>query len=174
VLYAEWENLKTTTKFQMEVSGRTDSESGEPGATSEGILETRLILGHDVSDRFNVAFNWINETNARTKKPDFGYALDINWGLRGAGHDTETHFHHTLGAGGALALRELTLGAKLYGGLGNSSKWIAASGKVTEHYLGINLVSHWSNGWMLQAGFLKGLTSPSQRGLLRLMAGYDS
>ncbi len=173
VLYVEWENLKTTTKYLMEVSGRTDSETGKPGATSEGILETRLILGHDFSDRFNVSFNWINESNASTKKTDYGYALGLNYGLLGAGHDTESHAHHSPGAPGALSVRELTLGAELYGGLGNSIKGITASSKVTEQYLGLNLVSHLSNGVMLQGGVVKGLTSQSQRGLVRFMVGYD-
>jgi len=173
VLYVEWENLKTTTKYLMEVSGRTDSESAKPGATSEGILETRLILGHDFSDRFNASFNWINETNVSTKKTDYGYALGLNYGLLGAGHDTESHAHHTPGSPGAISVRELTLGAELYGGLGNSVKGITASSNVTEQYLGLNLVSHLSNGLMLQAGVSKGLTSQSQRGLLRFMVGYD-
>ncbi|MBI2748879.1 MAG: hypothetical protein HYX43_05915 [Burkholderiales bacterium] len=173
VLYVEWENLKTTTKYQMEVSGRTDSETGEPGATSEGILETRLILGHDFSDRFNVSFNWINETNWATKKTDYGYAFGLNYGLFGAGHDTESHAHHKPSEAGAIFIRELTLGAELYGGLGNSVEGITASSKVTEQYLGLNLVSHLSNGVMLQAGVAKGLTSQSQRDLFRFMIGYD-
>ena len=173
VLYVEWENLKTTTRYAMEISGRTDSESGEPGATSEGILETRLILGHDFSDRFNVAFNWINETNAKTKATDYGYALGLNHGLLGAGHDTKSHGHHAPGSQGSFAVRELTLGVELYGGLGNSKKGITARSGVTEHYLGVNLASHLSNGLMFQTGLASGLTSASQRGFLRFMVGYD-
>lgn len=173
VLYTELENLKTTTKYVMEVSGRTDSESGKLGATSERILETRLILGHDFSDRFNASFNWINETNWSTKVTDYGYALGINYGLFGAGHDTESHAHHTPSSSGGLAVRELTLGVELYGGLGNSKKGITAKSNVTEQYLGVNLVSHMSNGLMLQAGLVSGLTPQSQRGMLRFMVGYD-
>jgi hypothetical protein len=173
VLYVEWENLKTTTRYAMEISGRTDSDSGEPGATSEGILETRLILGHDFSDRFNVAFNWINETNWKTRDTDYGYAFGMNYGLLGAGHDTESHSHHLPGKQASLSLRELTLGVELYGGLGNSKKGITASSDVTEHYLGVNLVSHLSNGVMVLAGLASGLTPASQRGFLRFMVGYD-
>lgn len=115
----------------------------------------------------------INETNWATKKTDYGYAFGLNYGLFGAGHDTESHAHDAPGESGAISVRELTLGAELYGGLGNSVKGITASGKVTEQYLGINLVSHLSNGVMLQGGVSKGLTSQSQRGLLRFMVGYD-
>lgn len=173
VFYVEWENLKTSTKYLMEVSGRVDSESGEPDATSEGILETRLILGHDFNDRFNASFNWINETNASTRATDFGYALGLNFELLGSGHDTANHAHHLPGKTDGVTVRELTLGLEMYGGLGNSKKGVTASGRLTEQYLGLNLVSHLTNGVMLQAGLASGLTSPSQRGLLRFMAGYD-
>ena len=59
------------------VTGRTDGVDTQGGTEHE--LETKLILGHDFSDRFNVAFNWINEVKFENGKWEFGYAAGLNY-----------------------------------------------------------------------------------------------
>lgn len=87
VLYIEYENLKPTTKYLMEVSGRTDAPENPGPPQTERILETRLILGQDLSDKLDVSFNWINETNIRNGQTDFGYAFGLNYLIYGGHSD---------------------------------------------------------------------------------------
>ena len=42
-----------------------------------------MIVGHDITNKFDVAFNWINETNLDTGHWEFGYALGFNYALVG-------------------------------------------------------------------------------------------
>ncbi len=87
VLYIEYENLKPTTKYLMEVSGRTDAPENPGPPQTERILETRLILGQELSDKLDVSFNWINETNIRNGQTDFGYAFGLNYLIYGGHSD---------------------------------------------------------------------------------------
>ena len=62
VLYAEYEQKEPASRYIRAVTGRVDGEDDEEeDEATEHELETKLIIGHDFSDRFNVAFNWINE-----------------------------------------------------------------------------------------------------------------
>lgn len=79
MIYVEYENLHRATRFKMETSGWVitpylESQGDEP--LMERILESRLVLSQDVG-RTNIAFNWINETDLRTGRTDFGYALGV-------------------------------------------------------------------------------------------------
>jgi len=91
VLYMEYEDLDPATRFKMEVSGRED-DKGDPGELEgkrERILETRLILSRDFGP-YNIAFNWINETDTRRGGfTDFGYALGIRRILGDHRHERE-------------------------------------------------------------------------------------
>src|SRR5581483_4290022 len=85
----------------MAVSGRTDTPEPPGAPKNERIFETRLILGQDFSDRFDAAFNWINETDTRTGDTAFGYTFGLNYILYGTPHgDHEiyagapVHSHH--------------------------------------------------------------------------------
>ena len=78
VLYIEYEYLKPAHRYIRAATGRTDEDEEEGEEKAEHEIETKLILGHDFSDRFNVAFNWINETNLKSGKWEFGYATGLN------------------------------------------------------------------------------------------------
>ena len=40
-------------------------------------IESKLIVGHDITNRFDVAFNWINETNLDTELPVSGIEIGL-------------------------------------------------------------------------------------------------
>jgi len=65
VLYVEYEQLEPSHRYLHTVAGRA-GEANEDTGDDEGTehaIETRLILGEDLSDRLDVAFNWISEVN---------------------------------------------------------------------------------------------------------------
>lgn len=165
-LYVEWEDLSDDTKYLMEVSGRTDAEEQEKARPRERILETRLILGQDVTERLDVAFNWINESDFDTGVTAFGYALGLNYKLtkrpNKVRHIEEEHGYHP----------EIRLGMELFGGLGDSDKGITANSDVTPHYLGVNVLYHMTQKMMVKFGGAIGLTNVSQD-LFRLSVGYE-
>ena len=70
VLYVEYENLKTDHKYLLEVTGRTDTPEGPE--TTKHEIESKLILGQDLTNKLDVAFNWINEANVDTGRWQFG------------------------------------------------------------------------------------------------------
>jgi hypothetical protein len=72
VLYVEYENLNPDHKYLLDVTGRTDMPDGPEKWEHE--IESKLIVGHDITNKFDVAFNWINETNLDTGRWEFGYA----------------------------------------------------------------------------------------------------
>ncbi len=174
VLYIEYEYLKPAHRYIRAATGRTDEhedeEEGEEKAEHE--IETKLILGHDFSDRFNVAFNWINETNLKSGKWEFGYATGLNYTFYeaeggGAGHE----------GGGFRSkswdVEELTLGIELYGGLGDSVLGLTVDPDKTKQYLGVNLQAELENHIKLGIGGAFGLTGDSENAILRLVAGYE-
>lgn len=184
-LYVEYENLKPTTKYIMEISGRTDRPE-DPERSTERILETRLILGQDFGDKLSVSFNWINETDVfvRTSgQTDFGYALGLNYmiynadGGKAENHGVHNHKHAVASAAATAdrqwAIAHVKLGAELFGGLGDTSLGMTINPDVTERYLGLNVMTHLRNGLHFMIGGAVGLTEVSQRGLVRLGVGYE-
>jgi len=182
VLYAEYEDLRSAHRYLLTVTGRTDAveeeEEGEKAAREEAeeetehALETRLILGHDFSDRFNVAFNWINETNVVSGKWEFGYATGLNYVVYQADKGEGG------GPGGVsslsgMDLEKLTLGLELYGGLGDSLLGLTIDPGSTQQYLGVNLQGEWDNHVHFGIGGAFGLTDDSENAILRLTAGYE-
>lgn len=165
VLYAEYEDLTSAHRYLHAVTGRTD---GIDGGGGERTLETRLILGQDLTSRFNVAFNWINETNVITGKWEFGYATGLNYVFYDAGTNSED-----FAPPGGWDLEKLTLGVELYGGMGDSELGLTIDPGHTEQYLGVNLFSEWSNHLHFGVGGAFGLTKDSQNEILRLTAGYE-
>ena len=166
VLYVEWEDLSEDTKYLMEVSGRTDAEEHEKARPRERIFETRLILGQDITERLDVAFNWINESDFDTGVTAFGYAAGLNYKLtkrpNHVRHIEEEHGYHP----------EIRFGVELFGGLGDSDKGITANSDITAHYLGVNALYHMTQKVMVKFGGAVGLTNVSQD-LFRLAVGYE-
>ncbi len=178
VLYVEYENLSPDHKYLLDVTGRTDTPEGPERWEHE--IESKLIVGHDITNKFDVAFNWINETNVDTGRWEFGYALGFNYALVGeANQEAEEHEHEGHGAhenapmGAAWAIKEVKLGGELYGGLGDSTLGLTLDPNVTQQYAGLNLKTEWTNGLHVMVGGAAGLTKESERGLLRLMIGYE-
>jgi hypothetical protein len=166
VLYAEYEELKPAHRYNRAVVGRTDGEEGEEEEEegTEHELETKLILGQDINDRLDVSFNWINETNFDTGEWAFGYALGFNYVL-----------FEDEGSKGARgwALKEVKMGAELFGGLGDSEEGLTLSASETEQYAGLNLKGEFANGIELGIGGAFGLTDDSENAILRTMIDYE-
>lgn len=167
VVYVEWEDLGEDTKYLMEVSGRVDAEEHEKTRPRERILETRLILGEDIGDRLDAAFNWINESDLDTGVTAFGYALGLNYKLSAqpgspVKHIEEEHGYHP----------EVRLGLEVFGGLGDSDRGVTADADVTQHYLGANVMFHATESAMIKFGGAIGLTNVSQD-LFRVAIGYE-
>lgn len=166
VLYAEYEYKKPTSRFMRSVVGRTDEEEHGEGE-SEHELETKLILGRDITSNLNVAFNMIQEINFMNGLWSFGYAGGLNYA-----------FYRAYDQSGVVDLEEagiqkLTLGLEVYGGLGDSEKGLTLSGSKTEQYLGVNLRADLKNEWHIGVGGAFGLTDNSEDALVRMTAGYE-
>ena len=174
VLYMEYEDLDSKTRFKMEVSGREDSK-GEPAEEDqrERIMETRLLLSRDFGP-WNLAFNWINETDMRRSGfTDFGYALGLRYTLTDHHHEQEDendstamtahHGHHGLAPRKpnlASRWKPAAIGLELFGGLGNSRAF-GGSFDVQPHYLSPILMFHPSEHLMIHLGAAFGLTGVS-------------
>jgi hypothetical protein len=178
VLYVEYENLNPDHKYLLDVTGRTDTPEGPEKWKHE--VESKLIVGHDITNKLDVAFNWINETNVDTGRWEFGYALGFNYAIVGeANQEAEEHEHEAHGAhehgskGAGWAIKEVKLGGELYGGLGDSTLGLTLDPNITQQYVGLNLKTEWANGLHVMVGGAAGLTKESERGLLRLMIGYE-
>ncbi len=173
VLYAEYEQKQPESRFIRSVVGRVDEEEkGEEKTEHE--LETKLILGHDLTDRLNVAFNWINELKFDNGVWSFGYAAGLNYILFKSGADDgdekgERRSSHP----DIWELEKLTLGVEFYGGLGDSVRGPTFDADKTQQYAGINLQAELENHVRLGIGGAFGLTDESEDALLRLTAGYE-
>lgn len=182
-IYTEYESLNPNTKFLMEVSGRTDTPEPPGPPKDERIFETRLILGQDFSDRFDAAFNWINETDTRTGDTAFGYTFGLNYILYGSHGDHQNQpgyegasIHRHEGAASPsrpFAVTEVKLGLEMYGGMGDTILGLTLNPDVTAHYAGANLMVHFGSGLHIMAGLAEGLTDVSQDRLIRTMVGYE-
>jgi hypothetical protein len=178
VLYVEYENLNPDHKYLLDVTGRTDTPEGPEKWEHE--VETKLIVGRNITKKFDVAFNWINETNVDSGRWEFGYAVGFNYALVGeADQEAEEKEHGKREARGhewradGWAIKEVKLGGELYGGLGDSTLGLTLDPNVTQQYAGLNLKTEWTNGLHVMVGGAAGLTKESERGLLRLMIGYE-
>lgn len=168
VVYVEYVNKREAALYLREAVGRTDGEeeSGphEEENEREHELETKLILGHDVNDRLRIGFDWINEVNLKTGDWEFGYATGLTYTL------FEVEGEHK---GRGFDVKEVKLGAELYGGLGDSVKGLTLDGSKTEHYAGINLKTEFANGTQFMLGGAFGLTHDSQEAIFRSMIGVE-
>lgn len=172
VVYAEYINKKESALFLREATGRTDEEEHEgegalghdEGDEREHEIETKLILGQDLSERLRVGFNWISEVNLKSGDWEFGYAAGLTYTL------FEAEGEH---AGRGFEVKEVQLGAELYGGLGDSVKGLTLDGSKTEQYAGLNLKTEFANGTMFMVGGAFGLTHDSQDAIFRSMIGVE-
>lgn len=169
VLYAEYEQKEPESRYILSVVGRTDTPEG-PSET-EHELETKLIVGHDITDRFNVAFNWINEIKFDNCVWSFGYVAGLNYVLIKPGSEAE-EAREKAGTE-SWDFEKLTLGVEFYGGLGDSVRGLTIDADKTEQYAGINLLAEFENHIHAGIGGAFGLTKNSQDDILRLTAAYE-
>ena len=170
VLYAEYEQKEPESRYITSVVGRTDTPEGPAGTEHE--LETKLIVGHDITDRFNVAFNWINEIKFDNGVWSFGYAAGLNYVLLKSGSEAEEEAREKTEAA-TWDLEKLTLGVEFYGGLGDSELGLTFDPDKTQQYAGINLKAEFENHIHAGIGGAFGLTNDSEDAILRLTAGYE-
>ena len=169
VLYAEYEYKKPRSRFVRAVVGRTDGEEeGEVEEGSEHELETKLIFGHDLTSKLNIAFNSIHEVNFENGVWAFGYAAGLNYAFFRAFDAPEA----TTGGDGS-ALQKITLGLEAFGGLGDSVKGLTLDGSKTEQYAGVSLRFDFKNETHVRIGGAFGLTDESEDAIIRLSAGYE-
>ena len=169
VLYFEYEQKKPESRFILSVVGRTDTPEGPKETEHE--LETRLIVGHDISSRLNVAFNTIQEFKFDNGGWSFGYAAGLNYAiLKTSDHASEQTEATEAGNWG---LEKLTLGLEAYGGLGDSVRGLTLDPGKTQQYIGVNFRAEFKNEVHVGIGGAFGLTGGSEDAILRLTAGYE-
>jgi hypothetical protein len=170
VVYLEYINKKEGALFLREATGRTDkneeSETEEDPSERESELETKLILGHDLSDRLRVGFNWISEVDLKSGDWSFGYAAGLTYTLL-------ENEGGKAGAQGGWDVKEVALGVELFGGAGDSVSGLTLDGSKTEQYAGVALKTEFSNGAMVMLGGTFGLTSDSQASVFRAVIGWE-
>ena len=167
VLYAEYEQKEPESKFVRSVVGRVDSPEGPEETEHE--LETKLILGHDISSRLNVAFNTIQELKFDNGVWAFGYAAGLNYDIFRSFDAEEAE---AAGPGG-IELEKVTLGLEMFGGIGDSVLGLTLDPDKTEQYVGVNLRAGFSNEFHIGVGGAFGLTSSSEDALVRFTAGIE-
>lgn len=163
-LYLEFEDLHVDTRYKMEVSGWVlpPYEEGGEEPFREKILESRLLLSQDIG-AFNVAFNWINESDLGSGVTAFGYSLGFLFRLgQGAGQ----HAHHGENPG---FFTPASLAFELFGALGDT-KAFGIRQERQEHYFQPSITVHVGENLMFSAGFAVGLTQASDD-LIRLNWG---
>lgn len=162
VIYTEYEDLGEDTKYAMEIAGREDATERTKKRPRERVLESRIILGTDISETLDVSLNWINESDLDTGVTSFGYAVGLNYKLPSAPRSSE---HAKEGHG------DMLFGLELYGALGDSDKGITADADLTQHYISPNVKFHVGTT-MVKLGWTIGLTNVSQD-IFRVAVGYD-
>lgn len=165
VLYLEYVNVKESALYIREVVGRTDEEEEggiEDPNERESEIESKLILGEDISNKLRLGFNWINDVDLKSGKWEFGYAAGLTYTL----FEIEKKSH-------SFDIKEMLLGLEFYGGLGDSTKGLTFDGSVTEQYAGLNLKTEFSNGSMFMLGGAFGLTDVSRDAFFRAMVGFE-
>lgn len=165
VLYVEYEDLHVATRYKMEVSGWVEPpfEEEEGDSDRESILESRLILSEDFG-RWNVAFNWINESDLNAGETAFGYSLGFLYRL--PQHIEEGHAHHAKSA----KFTPATLAFEFFGALGDTNKFDLRPSRQ-EHYFQPSVMFHVGKNSMLSTGVAIGLTNASDN-IIRLMYGW--
>ena len=188
-IYFEFEDLDPETRFKMETSGwiitpYKEEPAGEP--EREKILESRFIFSQNIGN-WNIAFNWINETDARTGATPFGYAMGVMYKInKHSEHDAGGYYcpmHPDIisdqpgecskcgmklkAKGDKKNILTSTLTFEMLGGIGDN-KQMGIIPWRQEHYFQPGIMLHLPNGIMLSTGFAIGLSDASDD-LVRIM-----
>ncbi|MBI2437238.1 MAG: hypothetical protein HYV36_00280 [Lentisphaerae bacterium] len=173
-LYAEYEDLHLKTRYKMETSGwveppYAEEEGEEP--SREHILESRLILSEDFGP-YNVAFNWINESDLNSGETAFGYSLGFLVPVAPDAAAAHSGKHMTGGehSNSVLAfIRPSSLAFEFFGALGDTLAFGLTPARQ-EHYFQPSITFDVGQSQMLTLGFGIGLTKASDQ-LIRLSWG---
>ena len=164
VLYIEYADGNGADKTLKEVVGFDSwQDLVTPNAQSrrekKREIETKLILSRN--DRgWNYAGNFISEKNLAEEAWEFGYALGISRPLALAASADECR----------LCAENFTAGLELYGGLGESHERTLSN---TSHYLAPTVAWSLPGGMTLRFSPAIGLTSNSNRTLVRASVSYE-
>lgn len=164
VLYVEYENITAADKIITEVvgfDGAADHAVPNPIARREHNheLEGKLILSSDYKG-WNISENFIGEKNLGHLPWEFGYAVGFSRPLRLAATPNRCNF----------CRENFLAGIEFYGGLGTSSQLTTSH---TSHYAAPILSWQLPSGAHLTVSPGWGLTSPSQKFLLRWALTYE-
>jgi hypothetical protein len=184
-IYFEFENLDPETRFKMETSGwilppyKQEEEREGQEAQREKIIESRFILSQNIGN-WNIAANWLNESDTRSGETAFGYSVGAMYKL--FHHEGTTGLYRCAmhpdivsdkpgecskcgmklkgGSSEKKFLRPAVLTFEFFGGLGDNKK-LAFNPKRQEHYFQPSIMLHFRNDFMLSTGFAFGLSDAS-------------
>ncbi len=163
VLYLEYENINEASRIQKEIVGHADRSpktKAELRQEHAHELEAKLILSSHAHD-WNISENFIVEKNLTEAEGfEFGYALGIARPLARLASANECRF----------CRENFTAGLELYGGLGSTESFGL---RDTAHYLAPTVSWQIGDGSTLRISPAFGLTSLSDRMLLRIGYSYE-
>ena len=134
-----------------------------PEPDRERILETRLILSQDFG-AWNVAANWINESDLDGGETAFGYACGVMKRLHAEAAEHPGH------APGGLGIRPAAIAFEIFGALGDEHSFDLRPARQ-EHYFQPSVTFHAGEHTMVGVAFGIGLTEASDD-LARLTWGW--
>lgn len=164
VLYVEYADINGADKFLKEIVGFDSwrdvvSPNHEARREREREIETKLILSRN--DRgWNYAGNFIAEKNLAGGAVEFGYALGSSRPLAFAASPNPCWF----------CAENITAGLEAFGGLGESG---ARTLSQTSHYVAPAVAWSLPNGVTFRFSPAFGLTSESNRALVRMGISYE-
>ena len=164
VLYVEYENTNEASRIQKEIvgSGAIEFEPIEElrrEHTHE--LEGKLILSSAIGGVWNVSENLIFEKNlSEDEGVEFGYSVGIVRPIGTLASGTNCHW----------CAENFVVGVEAYGGLGSTEAFGASEQR---HYLAPVIGWHVTARTTIKASVGFGLTSASDRSLLRFGVSYE-
>ena len=163
VLYVEYERINEASRIQKEIVGSGGLHAEPFAELREEIaneIEAKLILSSVVRG-WNVAENFIVEKNlSEDEGLEFGYSVGVSRSLGGLASGSTCH----------LCRDNFVAGVEAYGGLGTSKE---TGSSDTRHYIAPVLAWHVTDRTTVKVSNGFGLTSASDRNLLRVGVSYE-
>ncbi len=162
VLYVEFENINGANKSLLEVVGHDgvgDFLERNDRSEKKREVELKLILGSNFKG-WNVSENFIAEKNIKNEPWEFGYAVAVSRPLSLVASPNACR----------LCRENFTLGAELYGGLGERYTFGLHD---TSHYLAPTMAFYLPGGPTFTVSPAAGLNSNSHGFLMRFGVTYE-
>jgi hypothetical protein len=179
-VYGEYEGLNGAALYKMEVAGFGGEDLNEPLAparrTPVRTFEQRAIMYHDWG-RFNLTFNFINETGLESGENDFGYACGVFQQAAFSVMETDKDMAGMAGmpekkATPVFSFQRLGYGLEMIGALGNTDQF-GFDWQRQQQYVGPVFSYSVSKHWTVHAGLAFGLSDVSDPFVLRMGVGYS-